>query len=285
MNSSFACHAIPNTPGPFLVDGFKLKSPATQHYFLSHFHGDHYGGLNETFNSGVIYCTPTTKRLCVKVLHVNPSSIVALELDARTEITPGIHVTLFDANHCPGAALLQFELPDNITHVHTGDMRFHPKMLLYNWHRPIDTLFLDTTYGKPNCVFMTQAKAIQFAIDSINTDALRNHASIEKTLFLIGAYNIGKERLLLRIGTELNVKIGVEQKKMNGHLLSLYPNATERNELFTVNEQETNVHVCRMNYCGELWPYFRKFVGRNVVERGGGGWWWSCVECSCRLKS
>jgi hypothetical protein len=90
---------------------------------------------------------------------------------------------------------------------------------------------------------------------------------------------------LLRIGTELNVKIGVEQKKMNGHLLSLYPNATERNEWFTVNEQETNVHVCRMNYCGELWPYFRKFVGRNVVERGGGGWWWSCVECSCRLKS
>jgi hypothetical protein len=256
MNNSFACHAIPNTPGPFLVDGFKLHSPSTQHYFLSHFHGDHYGGLKETFAAGVIYCTPTTRRLAINVLGVDPTRVIGIDFEQRTCIA-GIYVTLFDANHCPGAALLQFELPNGTTHVHTGDFRFHPKMLQYHWKTPIDTIFLDTTYGKPKHVFLPQDEAIQLGVDTCLDASIRNNVPLHRTLFLIGAYNIGKEKLLLRIGKELNVKIGVEKKKMNGHLTCLYPQVDVREQLFTTNHSDTNVHVCRMNYCGEMWPFFR----------------------------
>ena len=278
MNSSFTCHAIPNTPGPFIVDGFKLISPSTQHYFLSHFHGDHYGGLKNTFNAGIIYCTPTTKRLCVHVLGVNPDRIVAIALETRTEIALGIYVTLFDANHCPGAALLQFELPNGTTHIHTGDFRFHPKMLQYAWKFPIDTIFLDTTYGKEKYVFMPQDEAIQMALDSIQDVNVRQGAPLERTLFLVGAYNIGKEKLLLPIGAACNVTIGVEIAKMNKQITCLYPDEKERLSLFTTDELATNVHVCRMNYCGEMWPYFRpnfdnmeRFLDRMNGKDVGGG--------------
>ena len=127
MNSAFLCHAVPDTPGPFLVDGFKIKSLTTKHYFLSHFHGDHYTGLTNHFNEGIIYCTPTTRALAIRVLGVNPNRLIALDFNVRTNIV-GIYVTLFDANHCPGAALLQFELPNGTTHIHTGDFRYHPKI-------------------------------------------------------------------------------------------------------------------------------------------------------------
>ena len=253
MNNSFACHAIPNTPGPFLVDGFKLitKSPSTKHFFLSHFHGDHYGGLRDTFDAGIIYCTPTTRALAIRVLGVNPNRFIALDFNVRTNIA-GIYVTLFDANHCPGAALLQFELPNGTTHIHTGDFRFHPKMLSYNWKSPIDTIFLDTTYGKPIHQFLPQNEAIQLAIDTC-----KDNNSNGRTLFLIGAYNIGKEKLVLPIGQELKVKIGVEPNKMNGQLTCIYPDSDLRESLFTIDSHETNVHVCRMNFCGEMWPFFR----------------------------
>merc|ERR1712166_664041 len=69
--------------------------------------------------------------------------------------------------------------------------------------------------------------------------------------------NIGKEKLVLPIGQELKVKIGVEPNKMNGQLTCIYPDSDLRESLFTIDSHETNVHVCRMNFCGEMWPFFR----------------------------
>jgi DNA cross-link repair 1A protein len=65
-------------------------------------------------------------------------------------------VTFISAEHCPGAAMLLFKLPDGRRVLHTGDMRFAPCML-DNPHLKaareapggIDELKLDTTYGNP----------------------------------------------------------------------------------------------------------------------------------------
>lgn len=61
-------------------------------------------------------------------------------------------VTFVDANHCPGAAQVLFELPDGRSFIHSGDMRY-TEGFQGNAHlqrlRGCSGLFLDTTYCRP----------------------------------------------------------------------------------------------------------------------------------------
>lgn len=60
-------------------------------------------------------------------------------------------MTLIEANHCPGAALIHLRLRDGRTFLHTGDfraskyMQSHPILLSYH----VNVLYLDTTYCNP----------------------------------------------------------------------------------------------------------------------------------------
>jgi hypothetical protein len=49
---------------PIIVDGFQYASEALSDcYFLTHFHSDHYIGLDRSFDYGRIYCSGTTAAL------------------------------------------------------------------------------------------------------------------------------------------------------------------------------------------------------------------------------
>ena len=60
----------------------------------------------------------------------------------------GVEVKMLDANHCPGAAIILFQLKNGQAILHTGDFRACKAMQSYPELRKgsIHTLYLDTTY-------------------------------------------------------------------------------------------------------------------------------------------
>lgn len=102
----------------YSIDNFKLVS---NYYFLTHFHADHYQGLNNKFNS-TIYCTQTTANLAMKTFRIKPKHFIILNLYTWHNIEPKRHVMLVDANHCPGAACFIFNLEGKF-YFHCGDFR------------------------------------------------------------------------------------------------------------------------------------------------------------------
>ena len=55
-------------------------------------------------------CSPITARLLVRRLGVSADSVRPLQPNCRTDVH-GVGVTLLDANHCPGAVMILFEVP------------------------------------------------------------------------------------------------------------------------------------------------------------------------------
>ncbi|KAJ1472847.1 beta-lactamase-like protein [Baffinella frigidus] len=190
MNKARDCHEVAGLEGRVLVDGFRLKSEEIEAYFLSHFHGDyytgisasfrgpglilrplhgalrllprpasygdHYTGLSATFRGpGLIHCTLPTARLIVQELGVDPALVRGFAYGESVEVC-GASVTFLDANHCPGAALLLFRLK----HLHTGDMRYHPRMqdypALIQARGQLENVYLDSTYCHPKHAFCAQ---------------------------------------------------------------------------------------------------------------------------------
>ncbi|KAL5054096.1 hypothetical protein RYX36_034778 [Vicia faba] len=84
-----------------------------------------------------------------------------------------------------------------------------------------------------------QEAVIQFFIDAIQAEAFN-----PKTLFLIGSYTIGKERLFLEVARSLRKKVYVTTAKLR--LLNCLEFTEEDMQWFTSNEHESNIHVAPM---------------------------------------
>ena len=225
----------------FIVDAFQCiyKTPATKSFFLSHFHSDHYGGLNSRFDRGLIYCSPITAALVTSSLRVHPQYVKSIPLNTPVFIE-GVEVTLFDANHCPGAAILLFRLPDNTLHLHTGDFRFdgdlpdHIKLLVLQGK--ISNLYLDTTYANPTYSFPPQ----QLVISSV-LDLVAPYARDPNTLFLVGTYTIGKERMFLALAERYGLKFYAKPSKMK--ILKCLEIDTILQEYCTTDQLEARIHI------------------------------------------
>ncbi|KAH3905701.1 hypothetical protein HBI56_211920 [Parastagonospora nodorum] len=177
-------------PGFFIaVDAFRYGAVKGQKaYFLSHFHSDHYIGLTSTWSHGPIYCSKVTANLVRQQLRVDPSWVVDLDFEARTEVpgTQGVFVTMISANHCPGSSLFLFEKetsngkPSKLQRVlHCGDFRacqahiehplLRPDVLDVvsgrNKQQKLDVCYLDTTYLNPKYAFPPQLQVIQACAD------------------------------------------------------------------------------------------------------------------------
>lgn len=125
--------------------------------------------------------------------------------------------------------------------LHTGDFRFSEKMVTMPVLQmsSIHTLILDTTYCNAQYDFPKQEAVIQFVIEAIQAEAFN-----PKTLFLIGSYTIGKERLFLEVARVLHKKVYVNMAKFR--LLECLGFPEEDMRWITLNEQESHIHVVPM---------------------------------------
>ncbi|CAL5067505.1 unnamed protein product [Urochloa decumbens] len=232
-----SCPFYKKIPGtPFTVDAFRYgEVEGCSAYFLSHFHHDHYGGLTKKWCHGPIYCSALTARLVKMCLSVNSEYICPMELDTEYVIE-GVTVTLLEANHCPGAALIHFRLCDGKTYLHTGDFRASRSMQLHPLLQKgrINLLYLDTTYCNPKYKFPHQEDVIDFIVRT----ARRYLKKQPKTLIVVGAYSIGKENVYLAISQALEVPI--------------YTDASRRRILHSFGWSDLSKRICSCNQSSPL---------------------------------
>ncbi|CAK7348174.1 unnamed protein product [Dovyalis caffra] len=127
-----------------------------------------------------------------------------LELDTDYVIQ-GVKVTLLEANHCPGAALILFRLETGLCYLHTGDFRASKLMQDYPLlaNNRVNVLYLDTTYCNPKYKFPSKENVLSYVV-RVTKNFLKKQP---KTLVVVGAYSIGKESVYLAISKALGVKI------------------------------------------------------------------------------
>lgn len=301
MNQSKRCHEIAGCRNIY-VDAFNACKDETANpdatFILSHYHADHYGGLPKhgKYNGPAkIHCTPVTARLLVEIHGVSSDLVVAHDYgvvwqhtnnynndDSSSVGAAVVDICFYDANHCPGAAITVFRLPDVfvcqgkcVVHVHTGDMRYHEKMQHYPMLRRdssgascIDIVYLDTTYGHPKHKFMPQEDAVrnigmevEKLLCSGSGSSKINHEEndISTTLVLLSCYSIGKEKVLLEAAMRSRQKIFVTERK---HRM-LQCVGSGLNELsliinhITTEASESDLHVVPMGLAGNTHPFFQ----------------------------
>jgi glyoxylase-like metal-dependent hydrolase (beta-lactamase superfamily II) len=272
MNSSSDCHEIEGCPQLY-IDAFKGKflrktSDESNTFILTHYHGDHYQSLPREFKykgAAQIHCTPVTAALLRDVHQVSPEYIVQHAI-GETWLMRDIQITFYDANHCPGAAIILIELPNGNHHLHCGDMRYAPHMMEYPLLKQavetgkMDLIYLDTTYGHPKHDFCPQSEAIE-QIASVVEECT---TASKSTLILLSCYSIGKEKVLWECSRRAGQPIFVTERK-----LKMLRCCKEPTEMFTLDPAETDIHVIPMGLAGELWPYFQPNYPscRDYVEK------------------
>uniref|UniRef100_A0A0L0N3R6 Protein artemis n=1 Tax=Tolypocladium ophioglossoides (strain CBS 100239) TaxID=1163406 RepID=A0A0L0N3R6_TOLOC len=223
------------------VDFFRknANAPLPLACFLSHVHSDHLAGL-DSLRSPFVYCSAATREILLRlerypcrinyaqgILEARQQTYkhlgkvlkpLPLETPTIIELQPGHHiqVTLFDANHCPGAVMFLIE-GDGKAVLYTGDIRSEPWFVTTLARNPIlieytcglktlDKIYLDTSFIS-NVPFQTKADGI--------AELLRKVSKYPNdTVFHIQAWTYGYEEVWIALSKALESPIHVDDYKM-----------------------------------------------------------------------
>jgi KH/beta-lactamase-domain protein len=170
----------PTKAYPYLnMLGFPLED--LDAVIITHGHMDHMGFVPYLYAygyDGPVYCTPPTRdimgllqkdyiSISKKSLGVDPPyskkdvqtelrRVVPVEYGEVVDITPEVKMTLYNAGHIIGSAMVHLHIGEGLHNfVHTGDMKFGYTKLFEpanaNFPR-VETLFIESTYGGRNDV-------------------------------------------------------------------------------------------------------------------------------------
>jgi DNA cross-link repair 1C protein len=217
-----------------IVDFFRRNADAQPPLacFLSHVHSDHLAGL-ESLRSPFVYCSAATREILLRlerypcrinyakgVLEARQQTFkhlskvlksLPLETPTTIELRPGqeIQVTLFDANHCPGAVMFLVE-GDGRAILYTGDIRSEPWFVNAISRNPnlveytsglkiLDKIYLDTSFTE-DVPFETKAHGI--------AELLKKVSKYPKdTVFHFQAWTYGYEDVWIALSKALKSKV------------------------------------------------------------------------------
>ncbi|XP_022222501.2 uncharacterized protein LOC111074144 [Drosophila obscura] len=242
----------------FCVDGFQFGAiPGVTHYFLTHYHADHYIGLTKKF-AFPLFMSPTTARLVRAFIKLDEMYIHQIDVD-ETIVVDDIEVTGIEANHCPGALMFLFRLPSGECILHTGDFRasFEMESLPIFWNNiDIDLLYLDTTYLSANYDFCHQAESVERALHLVTKFHERYPG--KRVLYVCGSYVIGKEKIWLALANEFSLKVWTEPHRRVAIDCLEWPDLQTR---LTDVSYQANLHVLAMGKVSYLYlaEYFTQF--------------------------
>lgn len=237
------------------IDFFRIGPgrPPPLACFLSHVHSDHLAGL-DLLRSPFVYCSAATcaillelqKRAnrvdCANGLLEAPVRTykhlktvlrpIPLETPTLLELQPGnnIQVTLFDANHCPGAVMFLIQGHGKAV-LYTGDIRSEPWWVNSIARNPclveytsglkiLDRIYLDTSL-LDDYTLQTKAEGLQHLLSQVVRYP-------KDTIFCMQAWTYGYEEVWIALSKALQSKIHVDNYKMRVYRSLVTKSSEER---------------------------------------------------------
>lgn len=251
-------------------------------YLLTHFHSDHYGGLCQSWDNGsLIICTPITARLLQYKFKYPVDKLFILENYGEDYSINDLKITVFDANHCPGAGIFVIGF-ENTRYLHCGDFRANEEMvkvLNNNYPNGFNRCYLDTTYYNPAYKFPKQSDIVKLTSDWIKSKCQAHKSSQKRVidffrggnksmasefLIVVGTYSIGKEKLALGIANALNTNILCTKERYNTMKLYDWDELSSKIKTEEQGEMDCGVHLLPMSKTrkSQMVPYLKKYSNK-----------------------
>jgi KH/beta-lactamase-domain protein len=188
---------------------------------ISHAHLDHCGFLPYLYKygyDGPIYCTEPTRDLMLllvmdaveiglkgqnelpfsnKEVKEMIKHTIPLEYEEVADITPDIHLTLYNAGHILGSAICHFHIGEGLHNlVYTGDFKFGDTRLLEaaNFEFPrVETMIIESTYGGRYDTQPKRRDAEQLLIDIIQDTVSKGGK------MLIPVFSVGRSQEVMMV--------------------------------------------------------------------------------------